>query len=920
MPRRRKTARRAYVQPRHRTLRVERLEDRTMLAGDLELLTEINTGWKVGPVGLFAFKSVVYFQADDGTTGLELWKTDGTVAGTGLVKDVMPGLEGAEPNSFLVAGGFVYFMANDGIHGFELWRTDGTEAGTMLVRDIRSGPQSVSARSFTAIGDRLYFVANDGVHGDEVWTTDGTEVGTTLVKDTRIGATGARPRSFAAVNDRLYFTADDGVHGEEVWTTDGTEAGTYLVKDLGPGIYGSQPRSLTNVDGVLFFSANDRLGGYELWKSDGTETGTVRVKDVRSGTGDAFPSLLTNVGGTLFFTANDGVRGIELWRSDGTEAGTTLVRDIRPGARNTSPSSLTNVRGALYFDADDGASGLRRWKSDGTEGGTLPAEEPSPSLDGALQVYNLETPANVEGTLYFRRGSYNWYAPSVIELWKSEGTETSAVPVQTPTGGRVSNPSTLFRLDDRMFVVGHPSWVRSVLFTQVLIDPPALVGNFDRSGGVDAADRNVWVADYGSSMRLHGDGNGDGVVNAADYTVWRDNLTNDDHGDSAADASAIAFPSTTVGRIDYRGDSDWFSFTALAGTAYHFQTLPGGTLADTTLTLIGPDGATQLAINDNATTADRLSLLKWIAPTSGTYFLTARGVGSTTGTYSVFFSDEHGDSADLATPVAISSTANGRIDFSGDSDWFSFAAMAGSHYRFQTLRAGTVDDTTLTLLGPDGVTPLAVSDSSRSLDGVSLITWSAPSSGTYFLTVRGAGSRGGTYALLVTDDHANSSMGATPVSDFSTTHGAIGAAGDSDWFSFTAIAGALYRLQTLPGGTLADTTLAVVGPDGATQLAFNDDWPGRLSLIIWSAPTNGIYYVAVRGTSANTGTYSLAVVRLTPALAMSDGESEQADNHGTDALTSLDEAFAALSVQPVFQPTIPTAPRSRFAPGVRAPR
>jgi len=110
------------------------------------------------------------FVVDDDTYGIELWKTDGTEAGTTLVRDVFPGLPSSRPEELTLAGGRVFFRARDAFHGIELWQTDGTEAGTRRVQDINPELASSFPLGLTVFGDRLFFSADDGVTGQELWS------------------------------------------------------------------------------------------------------------------------------------------------------------------------------------------------------------------------------------------------------------------------------------------------------------------------------------------------------------------------------------------------------------------------------------------------------------------------------------------------------------------------------------------------------------------------------------------------------------------------------------------------------------------------------------------------------------------------------------------------------------------------------
>jgi ELWxxDGT repeat protein len=89
---------------------------------------------------LTVFGAALYFSADDGLTGPELWKSDGTEGGTVRVKDINPASgAGSAPNAFTVLNNALYFSADDGVTGRELWKTDGTETGTMQVKDLCPG-------------------------------------------------------------------------------------------------------------------------------------------------------------------------------------------------------------------------------------------------------------------------------------------------------------------------------------------------------------------------------------------------------------------------------------------------------------------------------------------------------------------------------------------------------------------------------------------------------------------------------------------------------------------------------------------------------------------------------------------------------------------------------------------------------------
>ena len=138
------------------------------------------------------------------------------------------------PPSYAVLNNVAYFAADDGVHAIELWRSDGTKAGTYLVKDINPGWQSSSISEITVLNNKIYFSAYTNTEGQEPWVSDGTEAGTQLLYDinTFSAGAGSNPTEFVNVNGTVFFIANGDGYESAIWKTDGTTAGTVLIKDL----------------------------------------------------------------------------------------------------------------------------------------------------------------------------------------------------------------------------------------------------------------------------------------------------------------------------------------------------------------------------------------------------------------------------------------------------------------------------------------------------------------------------------------------------------------------------------------------------------------------------------------------------------------------------------------------------------------
>ena len=465
-----------------RRLILETLESRQMLAADFELLVDATAAPERGgsnPAQLTVVGDVTFFVAMTSTTGAELWKTDGTEAGTVMVKDIRGGRVGSSPTMLTNVNGTLFFVASDGNHGAQLWTSDGTSEGTQISSSIAGATSTSYFTDMLAVGDVVYFIAPTPT-GKGLWRSDGSEAGTTLIRSVGYNRFDTNSRSLIECNGNLFFIGNEGAQGAELGKSDGTTAGTGIVRDINPG--GSSglpvspwqrfPASLANVGGVVYFAAasNWSSSDFELWKSDGTSVGTVLVKDINPG--DFFasnPQHLTAYNGKLIFLANDGTNGLELWSSDGTAAGTTLLKNVAAFSSSGFPSSsiltgadsplFTEHNGLLYFIAAD-ASNKELWRTDGTAAGTFKV---SGVLSASPHFSGFEL-TSIGGSLYFMDANG--------KAFKSDGTTVGTTQLKQFSGSPLSNTNPSFptlgsftRLGDQILLVGSTSETGGELWT-----------------------------------------------------------------------------------------------------------------------------------------------------------------------------------------------------------------------------------------------------------------------------------------------------------------------------------------------------------------------------------------------------------------------------------------------------------------------
>lgn len=421
--------------------------------------TEVDVGFDfVSGPGWTRLAGVTYFFADDGVHGSELWRSDGSPLGTFMIRDVCPGRCSGSPDRLFVtqtqsALGHVFFAADDGVHGIELWRTDGTALGTEMVRDILVGIGSSRPRGFTELAGQLFFTANDGTHGRELWRTDGLGAGTTLAWDATVGAADGVTALLGGPS-WLWVQRPD----HELWRWDGSPSGTFLVGTT-TGSVSPLRRSRVDrlADGRLVFAS-----AAGLVVADGIGPNVLIDPLFQAGSDD----FVTD-GTTVLYVSNRSAPDRSLYRNDTTGAspvdtglgssaapvnwgplaelpdGTVVATavldqesEVWAIAPNSNPVVLADptpppassipywelwvsvgskeVDGGLVYFAEDAERGNEPWFTDGTPGGTVPLAELVPGPGGVVAGYSHATAAQagLDGALPIRHMSREgvWFA------------------------------------------------------------------------------------------------------------------------------------------------------------------------------------------------------------------------------------------------------------------------------------------------------------------------------------------------------------------------------------------------------------------------------------------------------------------------------------------------------------------------------
>lgn len=209
---------------------------------EAERVTDVlGTAASSNPEELYMVGDSLFFSATIGFVGRELFRSEPPYDATHtyLIKDINPGFtffppairipNSANPKYLTAIGSSLFYAANDGEHGTELWQTFAPYDildNTWMVMDIREGPASSNPSALIAVGTTLFFTANDGEHGAELWKSEPPydSVDTSLVADINPGGKSSIPHNNIAIDRTLFFAATKPDDGKELFRYGGAFA------------------------------------------------------------------------------------------------------------------------------------------------------------------------------------------------------------------------------------------------------------------------------------------------------------------------------------------------------------------------------------------------------------------------------------------------------------------------------------------------------------------------------------------------------------------------------------------------------------------------------------------------------------------------------------------------------------------------
>jgi ELWxxDGT repeat protein len=303
------------------------------------------------PYGIVTTNNKVFFYANDGIHGRELWVSDGAVNGeTKLTKNTEITPEsGSAPDQFLVSEKNLYFRAsstspvsNDPDYkDIYRYNIDSDSLNILFESDSQTGDLT----PITTFKNRLIFSTNSSKSYYENASTGGSQQLATYFNKNDIFPIHAQ------CNGELIIAGTNTSNWSEYLYKFDTTGTLKLITDKATSI-----SSMIEMNGIVYFKARHRYSpdlGIELWRTDGTSSGTFMVKDILPGYDSGLRlNTFFRAGNYIYFVGVNQYNQSELWRSDGTGQGTVMIAYLS-GNSSTTVFFLAHLGNKIYYKIDN---------------------------------------------------------------------------------------------------------------------------------------------------------------------------------------------------------------------------------------------------------------------------------------------------------------------------------------------------------------------------------------------------------------------------------------------------------------------------------------------------------------------------------------------------------------------------------------